>query len=179
MSVQVGDSTTGLRTLVLTALVACALSCGRVQERLPAASGGEDSATIAAREERWLAAFNSTDVDSLVGLYAGDAILMPEGEPIVAGSDAIRAWFEDSFARAVTRQTIHNDEIVVTGDWAYMRGRWTLTTMLRDGGEARRLKGKHLVIWQRQGDGSWKVARDIWNSNGASAAGSAEATGGS
>lgn len=146
---------------------------------LPTTSGGEDSAAvaaIAACEEQWLRAFHAADVDALVGLHAGDAVLMPDGEPIVSGSEAIRAWFEAGFAREVTRQTIDNDEIVVSGGWAFMRGHWTLTIAPRGGGPARRLQGKHLVIWQRQDDGSWKVARDIWNSTREPAAGSGEAS---
>jgi len=31
------------------------------------------------------------------------------------------------------------------------------------GGESIQLEGKYLVVFQKQPDGSWKAARDIWN----------------
>ena len=63
------------------------------------------------------------------------------------------------------RQTLVNDEVVVAGDWAWMRGHFTTELTPRSGEPTRRESGKHLVIWRRDPDGAWRAARDIWNTD--------------
>ena len=56
---------------------------------------------------RWLATFNARDLDGLLALYAGDAVHMspklraarPSTNGEIRGTAALRAWWEDSFAR--------------------------------------------------------------------------------
>lgn len=38
-----------------------------------------------------------------------------------------------------------------------------------DGGEALEDLCKGIIVYRRQADGGWKVARDIWNSDGSAA----------
>jgi ketosteroid isomerase-like protein len=70
---------------------------------------------------------------------------------------------------------------VVTGDWGFDRGTYTITPTPKVAGEAaegasieqseigRELDyaqtGKYLWILKRQPDGSWKIARGMWSSN--------------
>lgn len=114
-------------------------------------------------DRTWIAAFNARDVDTIVSLYTDDVIVMPPGEPTLHGREAVRRWLEAFFERHTARQSLVNDEVVVAGAWAWMRGHFTLLIEPLDGSGERRQKGKHLVIWRRQGDGSWMAARDIWN----------------
>lgn len=56
---------------------------------------------------RWLAAFNARDLDALLSLYADDAVhtspklraAQPETQGRIAGREALRRWWADSFAR--------------------------------------------------------------------------------
>ena len=56
---------------------------------------------------RWLACFETKDVDALVALYAEDArhtspkirALRPESAGFLVGRDALRAWWSDAFRR--------------------------------------------------------------------------------
>jgi uncharacterized protein (TIGR02246 family) len=120
---------------------------------------------IEAAEERYLAAFNRADVDELAAIYAEEAMLLPDGEPVVAGRPAIRGWLQTQLARFEARQTLANDEVVGFGDWAWLHGHWTLELTPRAGGPTRKICGKHLVIWRREADGRWLAWRDIWNSD--------------
>lgn len=114
-------------------------------------------------DRRWIDAFNAGDVDTLVSIYAPDVIVMPPSEAMIEGREAVREWIEAFFARNTAGQQLVNDEVVVAGGWAFMRGHFTLVVTPRAGGEPVRQRGKHLLIWRRQPDGAWKVARDIWN----------------
>jgi ketosteroid isomerase-like protein len=123
------------------------------------------AAEIAAAGERWLAAFHREDVEALVELYDPAAVLLPDAAPEVEGRAAIRAWHGAFFAAWRARQAIENSEIVVAGPWAFMRGRFELALAPRGGGAPAVVRGKHLVVWTRDGAGAWRVARDIWNAD--------------
>ena len=114
-------------------------------------------------DRRWIAAFNAGDVDTVVSLYTDDVVVMPPSEPSLHGREAVRQWLEAFFENHTARQSLINDEVVVIGDWAWMRGHFTLVIERRDAPGEVRHEGKHLVIWRRQEDGSWMAARDIWN----------------
>jgi ketosteroid isomerase-like protein len=65
---------------------------------------------------------------------------------------------------------LHAKEMVHVGtesflDPAFERGRYDITIAPRAGGEAMDDIGKYITVYQRQADGSWKIARDIWNSD--------------
>jgi uncharacterized protein (TIGR02246 family) len=114
-------------------------------------------------DRRWIAAFNVGDLDAVVSLYTDDVVVMPPGEPSLHGREAVRRWLRTFFERHAANQRLVNDEIVVAGDWAWMRGHFTLVIERRDVPGALRHDGKHVVIWHRGDDGSWMAARDIWN----------------
>jgi len=50
-------------------------------------------------------------------------------------------------------------------EWAFERGTYTITLTPKTGGDPIRDVGKYITLYQRQADGSWRMARDIWNSN--------------
>ena len=129
---------------------------------MPPASDDDVRAVIEA-DERWIEAFNAADVETLVSLYTNDVIVMPPGEASFQGRDRVRAWMRTFFARHTARQTLVNDEVMVAGEWAWMRGHFTTELTPRSGGPTRTESGKHLVIWRRESDGQWRAARDIWN----------------
>ncbi len=47
--------------------------------------------------------------------------------------------------------------------WAFHRGTYTIRLTPVAGGEVIGENGKVIVIFQKQPDGSWKIAREIWN----------------
>ena len=96
---------------------------------------------------------------------AEDMVIMPPDEPPVTGHDAIRAWLEGFFAAYKTDLEYTDSDVSVAGDVAFeaYAFRWTLTPV--DGTEPIKQTGKGVYVLRRQADGSWRVARDIWNYN--------------
>jgi len=90
---------------------------------------------------------------------------MPPHFSANVGKQAIRAWsggFLDLFG---CQFSLAVDEVRVAAHWAFERGRYTITLAPKAGGPSMDEAGKYITIYQRQADGSWKMARDIWNSD--------------
>jgi ketosteroid isomerase-like protein len=62
-------------------------------------------------------------------------------------------------------QEITIDETEITGSWAFSRGMFVSTLTPKGEGQAVLIDGKFMTVLKRQADGSWKIYRDIWNSN--------------
>ena len=123
----------------------------------------EEARRVLDADERWVDAFNRSDVDGLVAIYAADVIVMPPDRPDLVGRPAVREWIAAFFRENAARQKLVTEEVAAYGDWAWLRGHFEIEATLRSTGETSRTTGKHLVIWCRQPDGSWLAARDIWN----------------
>jgi uncharacterized protein (TIGR02246 family) len=111
-------------------------------------------------------ALNRGDSTGLVANYADDAVLMFPGEPAWRGRNEIGAngvkLIRSAKFSDVKLNTVSVD---VAGDYAIETGsfEWTVTPK---GGKPMPDNGKYLTVWKKQADGSWKVYRDINNSDG-------------
>jgi ketosteroid isomerase-like protein len=56
-------------------------------------------------------------------------------------------------------------ELEGRGDVAYARGSYSMKIAVPGAPAPVDEKGKYVEIWRRQADGSWKLARDIFNSD--------------
>ena len=112
------------------------------------------------------AAIIGGDTERYVTLLTDDAVLLPPNGAPVSGKEAIRTWNNTMSKRfRIVSYAPVDDEVVVADDWAFRRARidWTIAPVA--GGEAVRDSGKFIIIYRRGLDGSWRVARDIWNSS--------------
>ena len=57
------------------------------------------------------------------------------------------------------------DDLTASGDLAFRRGTVALTLAPKTGEPPVEEVFKYLEAWQRQPDGSWKIAQDIFSSN--------------
>lgn len=60
---------------------------------------------------------------------------------------------------------LNAEDVKTSGDFAVETGTYTMTMTPKKGGKAINDKGKHVVVWERQADGSWKAIRDMFNSD--------------
>ena len=115
---------------------------------------------------QWLNAAQAKDVDTVLSVFADDASSFPPNASIVTGKEAIRARQSEAYSRpgfAVTWQTT-KVEVAGSGDLAYSHGTYEETVNDPEGNPVTD-KGKWVVVWKKQPDGTWKVVVDIWNSN--------------
>jgi uncharacterized protein (TIGR02246 family) len=113
-----------------------------------------------------VAALNAGDVDAWVACFTDDAVQMPPNFPANVGSDSIRGWSGGMLGAFQADFSLSPDEVEAAGEeWVFERGTYTITLTPKAGGEAIEEVGKYITLYQRQRDGSWLMARDIWNSD--------------
>lgn len=123
-----------------------------------------DAATIARVRERWLAALHGEHVEGLLEPLTDDSLAFPPHEAPLRGPDAMRRWHQANFDRFTTRLTISPEELVGAGDWALDRFAYAISLAPKAGGATIEDHGNCFWIWQRGANGTWRIARSIWNS---------------
>jgi len=108
-------------------------------------------------------ALNAGDATAYVALLAEGAVLMPPNQPAIIGEDAIREYRQTEFDQITLEVTRPSEEVVVAGDWAFVRHTYAGKQTPKAGGEPTELSGKGITILERQPDGSWKIARYMWS----------------
>ncbi len=162
-----------LRNVCLYAFATAAMltfvGCQTAPPPEPKRDVSADIAAIKALNDKIAAAFNSNDAAAVAAAYADDAVMMDPNQAPIEGKSAIQAAYE-ARAKENASMSIASTfsftplETQVVGDWAYDRGTYTVTLTPKSGKPTER-SNKYLTIYKRQPDGSWKVYRDISNSN--------------
>jgi uncharacterized protein (TIGR02246 family) len=132
----------------------------------PADSRAAAEAAIRAASEAWSQASAAKDVDQAVSFYTDDAVQMSPKAPAVRGKENIRKGWTAMLAMpgpGLSFQTA-SVEVARSGDLAYETGTYDFATTDKNG-KAAEEKGKYLVIWKKQSDGSWKVSVDMDNTD--------------
>ena len=151
-----------MRHLRLTALLGFALVAA-CQPAAPAGLTDADQAAIDSAGQAFARDALAGDFAVLTRAhYAEDAIVLPPNMPAATGHAAIEAMFK-TFP-PITALEIRNEEMEGNGSMAYVRGRYTMT-LSPPGGAAITDTGKYLEIRRKQSDGSWKLVRDMFNSD--------------
>ncbi len=122
-----------------------------------------DKAAVESVIEQFINAANANDPDLLLSFVCDDVEAIAPGEAPVTGADAhqlYRSFFEP-FHFAFESNTT---ELVVSGDWAFRRYAYDITLTPKDGSDVINMQGYGIHMFRRKGDGSWCVAKDMWNS---------------
>ena len=144
--------------LLMTLLVGCG---GGEDASVPEGMGlpDEDVRTILSIDRSFQDAVRQGDWITLRGLYAPDAVHMPQGHTAVEGVDSIVAYWEETYG-ADGMAGYNTDTEVIHGDAtiAYHRGTWT--------SEAEMLpRGTYLWVLRRMPDGEWRIVADMYNND--------------
>ena len=112
-----------------------------------------------------MAALKAEDNAKMLEQMAPDAIVMLDNHPAWDGRAAIdehgRAFFENVDIQDAVIRTEH---VEVSGDLAVESGSLVLTFQPKNG-PVMTDSAKFVTVWKRQGNGEWKIFRDISNSN--------------
>ena len=143
-------------------LAPAALAQPDAQSDLVTSGDATDIAAILDQSLALSAAYMRGDIDALVAVYAEDGIAAPGGRDFVRGHDALRELWALPEGRIVTHHAARPVELHVAGDLAYDWGYYE-GAVTQDGEARPPFRGKYLIVWQREPDGRWRIAHDMWN----------------
>lgn len=102
---------------------------------------------------QWSEAMGRGDVEAIMSLFAEDAVFVIAGAPLVRGAAAIRERFGAGLNEGRPAPTFEPGQIWESGDLVVDVG------SIHIAGDPPR-RGKYVVVWERQADGSLKALVD-------------------
>lgn len=109
------------------------------------------------------AAFNEGKAEAMGQLIDHNGVWLPPGKQAIVGKDKIVQHYADYFAQVRSEFELQPGDIQVSDGWAFMSGAFSRADTLKAGGKAKQASGHYLFVLKKQPDGTWKIARDIWN----------------
>jgi ketosteroid isomerase-like protein len=145
-----------LATLGLIAIAASASTT-------TATDSAADEAALRAADQTFMRAYYKGDIESVVALYAEDAVLLPENAPAAKGRDAIRKYFTADIA---TLKPGDAGVIVESTQGASGNLGWSSGRNKDTAANGTTSTWKFLSV-SRKVNGKWLYIRDTWNSDAA------------
>ncbi|MEP6509073.1 MAG: DUF4440 domain-containing protein [Gemmatimonadales bacterium] len=124
-------------------------------------SAARDSAAHRAHEN-YVRVINSNNIDSLTSMFTDDVIFLAANSKPILGKAAVREWAEGYIKAYHTHWDKPVQEFSVSGDYAVERYNYTSTDTPVAGGKDVVDTGWGLVVYHREPDGAWRVARDAF-----------------
>jgi ketosteroid isomerase-like protein len=130
----------------------------------PAGLSDADRAAIRQAEDQWVQLTSAKDWEGAAKAYlTEDGKMLPPNGPALNGQAAVAGWlagyppFSDFSLEDVT--------VEGRGDLAYVHGRYSLMVTPPGAAAPIRDQGKHVTIFKKQADGTWKATVGIFNSD--------------
>lgn len=125
-----------------------------------------DSSAIHTLQSNYVKAWIADDTAGVLATLDSGAVLMPPGRLPVQGHSAIRGfwWPADGSHTTITQFDWTIDELSGTPDLAFTRGLSSVAwRYVKDTVRAEQTtRSTNLTIWQRGGDGRWRILRQMW-----------------
>ncbi len=128
--------------------------------RAETASTGHD--LVSSLNERWNAAFNSGDTETIAGLYDEQAILSPGNGAILSGRESIRELFQGFIDNGVHQHSIEVVDVRREANTLYEVSRWRAYGPESDGIRPV-FQGILVNVFHFDGNNEWKSHLHIWN----------------
>ena len=145
---------------VLRAFAALSMACAAPASNVPDTSAANAAAHEA--HENYVRAINSNNIDSLASMLTQDVVFLAAGEKPLVGKAPVRAWADAYLKAFKTKWDKPVQEFVVSGDYAFERYSYTSTDTPVGGGKPVVDTGWGFVVYHRDADGVWRVARDAF-----------------
>jgi ketosteroid isomerase-like protein len=117
-------------------------------------------------DAQWSKAAAARDLERTVAFYSDDAIVLPPNATSAATKENVRNVWKDLLGTPglVINWKPSRVKLGRNGAMAWVSGTYELT-MNDATGKSMNDRGKYLEVWEKQADGNWKCAADMWNSD--------------
>jgi len=124
-------------------------------------SSGAEGATAGARAA-FMSAVRRGDARAASSVYTDEARLVAPSAELIRGRRAIEAFWQAGVGAGLCGIELETIELAQVGRLAYEIGRYALRLRPADGGSVVD-RGKYLLVHERQPDGSWLRAVEMFN----------------
>jgi ketosteroid isomerase-like protein len=117
-------------------------------------------------DAQWSKAAAARDLERTVAFYSDDAIVLPPNATAAATKETVRNVWKEFLGAPGLMISWEPSKVKLghNGAMAWVSGRYELT-MNDATGKPMNDRGKYLEVWEKQADGNWKCAADMWNSD--------------
>ena len=142
-----------------------ALTACQPRTSAPVANTAADEAAIRKLLDDVASTFNAGNYDGMFALYRDDVVVSPPGAPDIVGKQAWRTTLDTTLPPNMAfKMRFDTQELEIAGDLAYERGTYRVeTTDKATSAAGPVLGGRHIHIFKREADGSWKGWRLMEN----------------
>jgi len=120
-----------------------------------------DRSNIAALRNSWIEAVNRGDPDRLATFVTDDFVAIDNTGRCICGKARFKQDLENAFELYDVDRKVAGSEVIVLGRWAIEIDDMTSTATPVQDGAPIRARMKNVLVFARQADSSWKVARII------------------
>jgi ketosteroid isomerase-like protein len=117
-------------------------------------------------DAQWSSAAAAKNLEQTIAYYSDDAMVLPPNGPSATTKEAIRKLWQDLLASPGFALSWKPTRVEVSksGDMSHVSGTYEFS--INDtSGKPINDRGKYLEVWEKQADGKWKCAADMWNSD--------------
>jgi len=153
-----------MRTILLFVVALALIACSGSNESMQAEVSAS-KAELGRMNRDFAAALNAKDAKAAAALYTEDAVLIPPGEPLVRGREAIEEYWRGAIeAGGVRDVSVETMDALSSGSLGYETGSFVLTANGPDG-EVVTDRGRYVELLRREPDGRWLSTHGIWNAS--------------
>jgi len=113
----------------------------------------------------YIEAVNTADIERILSYESEDICYLTPNQPQFSGKENLRKWFLAYFNYFNPSERLELLNFEVFGDFAYLKGKYTINARIKHSGEEIRDNGKFVNFFKRQDNGSWICTQSIWNSD--------------
>lgn len=113
--------------------------------------------------DRWLAAFNAKDADTLFSIYDPETVYANAGAPLMQGVASVKPWYDRVLEDRSLRVYFKEETLFESDGLALIAGKFLFKNLEEDGSYSPGSAGRVAVLFRRAEDGQWKLAYDMDN----------------
>lgn len=151
-----------MKRLIITLVLTCSLGI-----LLTAQHSNEEIEAIKEQSRLFSQYFVEGNTAALVDIYSDNGKIFPSDRPILEGRDSLMAYWTPAPDRKwrLESHKVVPEEITLTSattayDYGYYYG---VSSKLMVPAEKSEWKGKYVIIWKKDEEGTWRIYIDIWN----------------
>ena len=140
----------------------CCLGCQQDQE-VTATDVEADIQAIKFIVAELNTAVNTADINTIMSLYADDAVRIPSNKSAAIGKEAIQEGVQQMFDEISAQEKDVVRDVQVSGDLAVTHIISSAIITPKAGGEPSEYNGDWILVFKRQSDNAWKIIYSIWS----------------